>query len=50
MTLNEKTKINDSSNRSIDNDLKVLRTEVKAMNKLFIDTRDIQSGIFARGL
>jgi hypothetical protein len=41
MTLNEKTKINDSSSRSFDNDLKLMRTELKAMNKLVVDTRDI---------
>jgi hypothetical protein len=32
ITLNEKTKINDSSNRALDNDIKVMRTEVKAVH------------------
>ena len=50
MTLTEKTRINDSSNRALDNEIKVLKNELKAMNKLVVDTRDNQSGIFARGL
>jgi len=50
MTLTEKTRINDSSNRALDNEIKVLKNELKAMNKLVVDTRDTQSGIFARGL
>lgn len=50
MTLNEKTRINESSNRALDNEIKVMKNELKAMNKLVVDTRDIQSGIFARGL
>jgi hypothetical protein len=50
MTLNEKSRINESSNRALDNEVKVMKNELKAMNKLVVDTRDIQSGIFARGL
>ena len=50
MTLNEKSRINESSNRALDNEVKIMKNELKAMNKLVVDTRDIQSGIFARGL
>ncbi len=50
MTLNERSRIDESSNHVLDNLVKVMKNEVKAMNKLVFNTRDIQSGIFTKGL
>lgn len=49
-TLNDKVKACDSTIRSLDNDVQVIRNEQKAVVKLMNESRDAQNSIFQRAV